>query len=309
VRVVAILAVLLGCAACGSSSPSSSAPTTTAAVSTAPSTTARANAKVCGNTGTPPKQYPSVVVFSFENRTWGAVGGVGFGSKMPYLHTLGSQCTAFADWREADVQQNSLTQYVAQITGAPQAGVVNDCGPSSECSTTADNLFRQVRASGRRAVDYVEGATKPCSASGNASKHVPALYLRAPQDRAACNQEVRPYSEFDPTDLPAFAFVTPTLCNDGHDCNNATVDKWASTNVQRVLDSAAYKRGDVAVFIWYDEDHPVPNLWITPTAKPGSVNAPGAGYAGTLKAWEAMLGLPCLANACTAPDMRTAANS
>jgi hypothetical protein len=65
----------------------------------------------------------------------------------------------------------------------------------------------------------------------------------------------------------------------------------------------------VAVFIWYDEDHPVPNLWIAPTAKPGSVTAQGAGYAGTLRAWESMLGLPCLADACSAPDMRKYANS
>ena len=76
-----------------------------------------------------------------------------------------------------------------------------------------------------------------------------------------------------------------------------------------MLDSAAYKAGDVAVFVWYDEDHPVPNLWITPTARPGPSRGRGAGYAGTLRAWETMLGLPCLADACTAPDMRAAANS
>ncbi|MDQ1550652.1 MAG: hypothetical protein QOD50_74, partial [Actinomycetota bacterium] len=55
--------------------------------------------------------------------------------------------------------------------------------------------------------------------------------------------------------------------------------------------------------------HPVPNLWITPTANAGAIATPGAGYASTLKAWESMLGLPCLANACAAPDMRTPANS
>ena len=63
------------------------------------------------------------------------------------------------------------------------------------------------------------------------------------------------------------------------------------------------------MFVWYDEDHPVPNLWITPTASPGPVTATGAGYAGTLAAWESMLGLPCLANACSAPDMRAAAGA
>ena len=99
------------------------------------------------------------------------------------------------------------------------------------------------------------------------------------------------------------------MCNDGHDCPNPIVDGWALANIKPVLDSAAYQAGHVAVFVWYDEDHPTPNMWITPTATAGPQNTIGAGYAGELAAWEQMLGLPCLVNACTAPDMRTPANS
>ena len=114
-------------------------------------------------------------------------------------------------------------------------------------------------------------------------------------------------SEFNPNQLPNFAFITPTLCNSGHDCPNATVDAWAKAHVQPVLDSNAYRAGKVAVFIWYDEDRPVPNIWITRrphTRRPTR----GAGYAGTLKAWESMLGLPCLANASHSPTCGIAAN-
>ncbi len=63
------------------------------------------------------------------------------------------------------------------------------------------------------------------------------------------------------------------------------------------------------MFIWYDEDHPVPNLWITPTAVRGPVAVTGAGAAATLKSWQSMLGLPCLANACSVVDLRGPANS
>jgi len=263
---------------------------------------------VCGNSGLVPKQYASVVVFAFENRTWSNVG-LGFGPGMPYLHELGRRCSYFADWTETDTTQNSLTQYVGQVIGSFQPGTVNDCSPSASCSTTADNIFRQLRRAGLAAVNYVEGASTGCSATGNAAKHVPALYLWGADDRAHCSEQVRPFSEFNPNHLAAFAFVTPTLCNDGHDCSNSVVDAWAKQHVQPVLDGAAYRADRVAVFIWYDEDHPVPNLWITPTAKPGAVTMSGAGYAGTLRAWESMLGLGCLANACTAPNMRQAANS
>jgi hypothetical protein len=248
------------------------------------------------------------VVFSFENRTWARVG-LGFGSSMPYLHALGRHCAYFTHWAETDPQQSSLTQYVGQVTGARQPGTQFDCSPSATCSTTADNLFRQARAAGLDAVNYVEGATAPCSADGNAVKHVPALYLWAPDDRAHCDEQVLPFTDFDVDRLPAFAFVTPTLCNDGHDCDDTTVDRWAAQHVQPVLDSAAYRAGNVAVFIWYDEDREVPNLWLAPSARSGAVELAGAGYAGTLAAWESMLGLPCLANACRAPDMRAAAHA
>jgi len=311
VRIAVVLVTLVVAGACGSSSGRrTSIPTTAASVPTS-STAAAPSAvhrSVCGNSERAPTRYQSIVVFSFENRTWHDVG-LGFGSAMPYLHALGQQCTWFPDWTETDTQQNSLTQYVGQVTGAFQSGTVNDCSPSTACSTTADNIFRQVRHAGLTAVNYVEGASKPCSASGNAAKHIPALYLWGADDRAHCTDQVRPFSEFDPNHLPAFAFVTPTLCNDGHDCANDAVDAWARAHIAPVLASPAYRAGKVAVFVWYDEDHPVPNMWITPTAHHGPVNVPAAGHAGTLRAWETMLGLPCLANACTAPDMRTPANA
>jgi len=290
------LLLAIGLAACSSTS-SATSPTA------APART------VCANPGSAPAHYDSVVVFSFENRTWDQVGGAGFGAGMPYLHGLATRCSYFPDWTETDTAQNSLTQYVGQVTGARQPGTVNDCSPSATCNTRADNLFRQLRDAGRTAVNYVEGATAPCSASGNAAKHVPALYLWGDDDRAHCAEQVRPLTDFDPSSPPAFAFITPTLCNDGHDCDNATVDAWARAHIQPVLDGRAYRAGNVAVFVWYDEDHPVPNLWITPTARAGAQEIRGAGYAGTLAAWESMLGVPCLAEACTASDLRGPTNS
>jgi acid phosphatase len=228
---------------------------------------------------------------------------------MPFLHALAKRCAYFNQWNETDAGQNSLTQYVGQVTGARQPGTIDDCDPSATCSTQANSIFRQARRAGLVAINYVEGATTGCSAQGNAAKHIPVLYLWGADDRAYCQEQVRPLRELKVDHLPALAFVTPTLCNDGHDCSNATVDVWAHTHIQPVIDSAAYRAGNVAIFVWYDEDRPVPNLWITPTAVPGVHALVGAGFAGTLAAWESMLGLPCIANACGAADMRAATNS
>jgi hypothetical protein len=249
-----------------------------------------------------------VVVFSFENRSWPDVGA-GFGEAMPYLHQLGMQCSWFPQWTEMNTEDSSLGQYVGQVTGSLQTKTVNDCTPSETCNTTDDNLFRQVRTSGRTAVNYVEGATAPCSDGGNKAKHIPALYLWGADDRAHCSEQVRPFTEFNPNRLPAFAFVTPTLCNDGHDCGDQVVDTWARDHVQPVLDSAAYRAGKVAVFIWYDESAPVPNLWMTPTALPGARVGVAGGAAATLRAWQSMLNVPCLADACSSTDLRTAAHA
>ena len=113
--------------------------------------------------------------------------------------------------------------------------------------------------------------------------------------RKCCNTEVRPYGEFDVNNLPTYAFITPTLCDDGHDCGDATVDAWASANIQPVLDSAAYQAGTTAVFIWYDEDHPTPNVQVAPTSHRGDITQSGIGsHAALLKTIEDMLGLPLM---------------
>ena len=311
---ITILAVAVGLASCSSSSSVARARTRrTTSSSTTPSTSPPSaapgvpNAAPCGAAAAPPPRYDSVLVVAFENRSWDEVGP-GFGPGMPYLHGLGAQCSWFSQWVETDQHDKSLAQYIGQITGARQPGTVADCKPSATCSTTADNIFRQLRATGRRGVNYVEGAATACSADGNAAKHIPALYLWDPSDREHCADEVRPLSELDPNRLPAFAFVTPTMCNDGHDCDDATVDAWARAHLQPILDSEAYRRGKVAVFVWYDESTPVPNLWITPSAAPGARPASGSAAA-TLAAWQSMLGLPCLADACRAPDLRAAAHA
>ena len=263
-------------------------------------------AGICGSPAAPPARYQHVVVFSFENRTWNDVG-LGFSSPMtPYLRSLASQCSDFSDYSETNRQQDSLPQYIGATSGVDNPNTYGGCDPSATCRSTDDNIFRQLRRAGGTARNYVEGATTGCSDAwdrNNATRHIPALYYYGTytdatgvhNDHDFCNTEVRPYSEFDVNNLPTFAFITPDLCNDGHDCPDSVVNAWAAIHVQRVLDSAAYRSGSVAVFIWYDEDYPVPNAVIAPTSRRGNITQPGiASHAALLKTWQDMLGLPLL---------------
>jgi hypothetical protein len=255
----------------------------------------------CGASGTP-AVHQKVVVFAFENRTWSGVGGTRFQS-VPYFNALAKYCPTFANFTEPSTSQNSATQYVGTWAGSTANTVRDDCSPSLSCDSLQDNIARQARKAGLTPRSYVEGATKTCSASGNAERHIPALYFFGGTDHSFCNTEVLPYSSFDPNHLADFSFVTPTLCNDGHDCSNSRVSTWAAANVQPVLDSYAYKAGRVTVFIWYDEDHPVPNMQLGVHATAG-VRSTAIDYGSVLRAWEDMLGLPHLARAVNAVNMR-----
>jgi hypothetical protein len=236
-----------------------------------------------------------------ENRAWSQVGGAGFGS-MPYLANLAKSCAFYAQWTNTNPHQSSLTQYIGLTSGVNNPHTVNDCSPSATCSSTDDNIFRQVRQSGGAARSYVEGAAAPCSAAGNSAKHVPALYYRGTYHDASgvhtdsefCVTEVRPGRELDPNNLPAFAMVTPTLCNDGHDCPNSTVDDWARVHVGAILAGDDYAAGTTAVFVLWDESDPVPNLLIAPSAQPGPRAGAGS-HAAALRTIEGLLGLPVLA--------------
>jgi hypothetical protein len=285
--------------------PTTTTPTTTTPTTTAPTTTTAASTGVCNNAGTP-TAHQKVVVFAFENRTFSDVGGTQFQS-MPYLHSLATQCATYANYTEPDTSQNSATQYVGTTAGGTANTVRDDCSPSSTCRSTQNNIFRQARVAGKVPRSYVEGATSACSASGNAVKHIPAMYFQGSytdgtgthNDQNFCTTEVRPFSQFNPTSLADFSFITPTLCDDGHDCSNSTVDAWAAAHIQPVLDSAAYKAGNVTVFVWYDEDHPVPNMQIG-LHVPAGVRTVAVNYLTELHIWEDLLGVPHLGDT-TAP--------
>jgi hypothetical protein len=247
-----------------------------------------------------PVTYAHVVVVMMENRSWNEVGGPGFGT-MPYLQSLAQHCAFYTRWTQTNAGQSSLTQYIGLTSGVDNPLTVNDCSPSLSCSSEDDNIFRQVRHAGGIARSYVEGATQPCSADGNAAKHVPALYYHGTysdasgthSDSAFCTPEVRPLAELDPDHLPTFAMITPDLCNDGHDCPNVAVDSWARTHLGAILAGNDYRRGGTAVFVLWDESTPVPNLLIAPSAAPGP--RPGSGsHAAALKTIEELLDLPVL---------------
>jgi hypothetical protein len=111
-------------------------------------------------------------------------------------------------------------------------------------------------------------------------------------------------TELDADALPTFAMIVPDLCNDGHDCDNERVDAWLREHLQPLLTSDTYAAGRTAVFVLYDEDAPVPNLVVAPTAHRVAPGAAGS-HRSALRTFEELLGLPMLPSVDDAPSLRS----
>jgi hypothetical protein len=278
---------------------------TTATTATTASTTPPVAAGPCGVSSTPPQHYRHVIWISMENHQWQQV--LGDPAAAPYERGLARRCATAT--RYASVGSPSLPNYLGATSGYSQ-GVRDDNGPAAH-PLRGDNLFRQVRASGGRERSFQESMGTPCrqdSAGDYAVKHNPAAYYVGGRDRAACIADDVDLAALVPElaagTLPTFAFITPNLCHDTHDCPVATGDAWLALWVPRILASPAYRDGSTAVFIVWDEYTPMPNVVVAPSVPPGTTVGEPFDHYSLLRTTEELLGLPPLGRAAGAASMR-----
>ncbi len=278
--------------------------TTTSLASTA--TTIPPGAAPCGTAASPPSAYHHVLWIWMENHSWPQV--LGDPSAAPYATGLARQCGTATHY--ATVGSPSLPNYLGATSGDTW-GTQDDSGPDAH-PLTVDNLFRQVRTAGGTERSYEEAMPSPCQltpAGTYAVKHNPAAYYAGGGDRAACrNDDVgldRLAADLDAGALPTFAFVTPDLCHDTHDCPVSTGDAWLAQWLPRILASPTYRGGDTAVFVVWDEYTPMPNLVVAPSVKPATSSPSPFDHYALLRTTEQLLGLPLLARAKTAASLRS----
>lgn len=232
----------------------------------------------------------------------------------PYETQLAASCATASHYRS--VGSPSLPNYLGATAGDTFG--VSDDDPPANHPITADNIFRLVRDSGGSAVSYQEAMPAPCaleSAGRYAVKHDPAAYYSSPDDRAACRRDDLSLGTPDAGalhdalasgDLPTFAFVTPDLCNDTHDCGIDRGDNWLATWIPALLASDAYTSGTTAVFVVWDEPSPMPFIAVAPSVRPGTTVSTRVDHYALLRTTEEMLGLtPLLGSAATAPSIRS----
>jgi len=264
--------------------------------------------------------YEHVVWIFMENHTYGQVIG---SSEAPFETALAHRCGTAT--RYASVGSPSLANYIGATSGDTQ-GIHDDADPASH-PLTVDNLFRQVRSSGRRAASYEEAMPGPCTLRPQgdyAVKHNPAAYYTGsvPErnggdgDRAACNADDVALGTpaggalagaLDSDSLPAFSLITPNLCNDTHDCGVPTGDQWLEGWVAKLVGSAAYRSGTTAIFVVWDEYTPMPSIVMSPHTAPGTVFDGPVDHYSLLRTTEELLGIGAfLGQAARAPSLRPA---
>lgn len=178
----------------------------------------------------------------------------------PYISSLASQYAVAADYH--DVGHPSLPNYLAMTSGSTWG--IHDDGyhrlPAADLGTQLTNAGITWKA-------YFEGFTGDCfrSAYPYALKHNPFAYYGG-----RCPANVVPMSDLAADlngDAPQLSWITPGLCNDGHDCGVRTADRWLSGVVPQITSSTAWQENGVLLITWDESsaaDSRVALLVVTP---------------------------------------------
>ncbi len=182
--------------------------------------------------------FDHIVVIVLENRDYSAVIG---SEQMPYLNELASKNVLLTQYHA--VAHPSLPNYIALISGST-FNIQSDC---TDCMVNQASLPDLIEKSGRTWKAYEEDMPSPCfigDAGNYMQKHDPFIYFDPiRKDAARCKSSVVPLPQIN-EDLknglfPNFAFITPNMCHDGHNCGLSVVDGWLKSEVDLLQGSPA----------------------------------------------------------------------
>ncbi|MCL4357992.1 alkaline phosphatase family protein [Patescibacteria group bacterium] len=255
-----------------------------------------------------------IFIIMMENRTYSSIVG---NPSAPYLNSLIAHSALATNY--FGVTHPSLPNYLAVTSGSTDS-TTTDCNPpGAGCIVNVTNIADSIQNSGRTWKAYAEGMPSPCYMLNNlstnfATKHVPFLYYNdIVSNNQRCDSHVVSYSQLA-TDLksaqttPNFAFITPNLCNDMHDCSTSVGDTWLSANVPIILNSPAFTSSPSLLVITWDEgnaaDNHIATIFAGSAAKSGYQNSTAFNHYSLLHTIEYVWGLkPLTANDQNAPLM------
>jgi phosphatidylinositol-3-phosphatase len=218
--VLVLAAVAVAAGGCGTGGSANAA----SAAESAPPTRAKVPAAVPGS-------HAFLIVL--ENHEYGeALGPEG----APYLKRLA---------REGAVPSNyfarrhpSLPNYLA-LLGGSTFGIEEDC---TSCRASGPNLATQLQAAGVSWRAYLGGMPRPCFRGAEvglyAKRHNPFMYFPSiSTNPALCRNDVPETaleSDLANESLPEFAWISPNLCDDAHNCDLGSSDRYLASLVPKL---------------------------------------------------------------------------
>ena len=196
-----------------------------------------------------PPDFDHAVVLVLENKEYDAVIG---NSDAPYLNGLADG--AGLATRFYGIRHPSLPNYLA-LLGGSTFGITSDC---TNCVARGRSLVDQLDAHGITWKGYMGGMPSACYTGATygryAKKHNPFMYFPSITSDAARCAQVQPLTKLNADlkagSLPRFAFVSPDLCADMHDCSVASGDLYLSHLIPRILTALGT---DGVLFVTFDE--------------------------------------------------------
>ncbi|MDI3317035.1 MAG: alkaline phosphatase family protein [Bacillota bacterium] len=250
-----------------------------------------------------------MVLVVLENRPAPALLAPGAAPRLQQLMRQGA--TALQTY---GVAHPSLPNYLA-LLGGDTFGIHSDCW---FCTVDAPNLVDRLEAAGLSWKAYMEGLPRPGwlgpwnPLTRYAGKHNPFRYFqdirRSPARRSRIVGFDALARDLRAGRLPAFAFVVPDLCHDGHDCPLAASDAWLGAFVRQLTASRAWDSRSVLFVTWDegagDDASAAPGLApgggrtllvaLSPLARPGYRSGLPFSHLSLLRTLEDAWGLPPL---------------
>jgi hypothetical protein len=214
-----------------------------------------------------------VFVYVMENTSFDDVVG---SPDAPYLNSLVKRYALATSYYATG--HASLGNYLAMTSGQPpNPATMSDCFfyGSPLCIQDVPNVADQLEARGLGWKGYMDSMPRPCahtaentveqSQTGYTPRHNPFVYYRSiVDDPKRCAAHVVPLTDLWRDQragrVPAYSFVTPDTCHDGHDsgppCQEGggvrEADSFARRTIPRILADRSFREGGLLV-LTFDE--------------------------------------------------------
>ena len=253
--ITASTALAFSLSGCGSTAKNNATNENGKTAQISPTTTTSILPRISSTTTVAAKErfhHPHVFLIVMENLGYSAAMAT------PELHALASKW-AYASNYYATTHP-SLPNYLSLIGGSTFS-ITSDC---TSCYVNANSLPSELTQHSISWGAYMESIPSNCYlppyAPGGlyAGKHDPFRYFDNIRSSANLCTNIQPLHTLQnaltksSSSLPHFIWITPNICNDGHNCSASVAANWLGNMVSKITSSGAWKRNG-ALYVTWDE--------------------------------------------------------